>query len=71
MQNQSNIAKKINQHILLVHGNMDEWINIKYARANFSKIPSIKKQLLEIDTAKHADLWRIGRDDYFDKTLGF
>ena len=64
-------CETINQPILLVHGNMDERINIKYARENFSKIPSTQKELLEIDTAKHADVWKIGGDDYFKKALSF
>jgi dipeptidyl aminopeptidase/acylaminoacyl peptidase len=64
-------CENIYQPILLVHGNIDERINIKYAKANFSKIPSQQKELLEIDNAKHADVWKIGGDAYFDKVLKF
>ncbi|WP_161792610.1 alpha/beta hydrolase [Psychroserpens damuponensis] len=61
----------INQPILLVHGNEDERISFKYAQDNFDKISSSQKELLEIDTAKHADVWNVGGDDYFNKALEF
>ena len=64
-------CKNIHQPILMVHGNKDERIHIKYAKANFSKIPSAKKEFLEIDSAKHANVWKIGGDAYFNTVLSF
>lgn len=64
-------CENINQPILIVHGTNDERISIKYAKQNFSKIPSDKKEYLEIDSAKHADVWKIGGDVYFEKVLSF
>nr|WP_262897317.1 alpha/beta hydrolase [Winogradskyella marina] len=64
-------CEQINQPILIVHGNKDERINIKYARANFSKIPSAKKEFIEIDTANHSNVWKVGGDAYFKRVLKF
>lgn len=64
-------CENINQPILIVHGNNDERIHIKYAKQNYSKIPSTKKEFLEVETAKHADVWKIGGEAYFEKALSF
>ncbi|WP_225035811.1 alpha/beta hydrolase [Winogradskyella sp. SM1960] len=64
-------CEHINQPILIVHGNKDERINIKYARANFSKIPSAKKELIEIDNANHSNVWKVGGGAYFKRVLKF
>ena len=64
-------CKNINQPILIVHGNEDERINIKYARANFSKIPNLKKEFIEIDSANHSNVWKVGSDAYFERVLEF
>ncbi|SDH50984.1 alpha/beta hydrolase [Winogradskyella thalassocola] len=64
-------CKSINQPILIVHGNEDERINIKYARANFSKIPSSKKEFIEMDSANHSNVWKVGGDPYFEHVLQF
>ncbi|MEH6536210.1 MAG: alpha/beta fold hydrolase [Psychroserpens sp.] len=64
-------CEAINQPILIVHGYNDERINIKYARQNFSKIPSDKKEFIEVDSAKHADVWKVGGEIYFNKVLVF
>ena len=64
-------CENILQPILVVHGNNDERINIKYGEDNFSKIKSNNKQFIEIDSANHSNVWKIGGDKYFDKVLGF
>jgi len=64
-------CETINQPILIVHGNIDKRINIKYARANFSKIPSAKKEFIEIDSANHSNVWKVGGDAYFNRVLAF
>jgi len=64
-------AEKITQPTLLVHGEKDQVINIKYARQNFAKIKSANKRLLEIDSATHSNLWQIGGDTYMDQVLDF
>lgn len=61
----------INQPILIVHGNADERINIKYAKKNFSKISSTEKEFIEIDSANHSNVWMMGGDKYFDRVLQF
>lgn len=64
-------CKTISQPILVVHGNNDQRINIKYAKANFAQIPSTAKEFIEIKTANHLNVWEIGGDDYFSSVLKF
>ncbi|WP_400079330.1 alpha/beta hydrolase [Winogradskyella sp. R77965] len=64
-------CKSINQPILLVHGNQDKRINIKYGRANFSAIPSKRKEFIEIDSANHSNVWKVGGETYFNRILKF
>ncbi|MFT5055883.1 MAG: esterase/lipase [Pseudoalteromonas distincta] len=71
MQNQLNIAKNIEQPILIIHGNKDKRINIQYAKSNFSKIPSSKKEFIEIENANHLNVWKIGGSKYFERVITF
>lgn len=64
-------CENIQQPILMVHGNMDERISIKYAKANFSKLKSIDKEFIEIDSANHSNVWKVGGADYFERILVF
>lgn len=64
-------CKKIEQPILIVHGNKDKRINIKYAESNFIKIPSKRKQFIEIESANHLNVWEIGGDEYFEGVIRF
>lgn len=61
----------INQPIIMVHGNADERINIKYGRANFSKLKSVDKEFIEMDSANHSNVWKVGRESYFERILVF
>jgi alpha-beta hydrolase superfamily lysophospholipase len=67
----SSYCKNVNQPILLVHGNLDKRINIKYAKVNFDKIQSSNKSFIEIKGANHLNVWEIGDSAYFDKTIKF
>lgn len=64
-------CKSINQPIIMTHGNADERINIKYGKANFSKLKSVDKEFIEVDSANHSNVWKIGGDNYFEKILKF
>jgi dipeptidyl aminopeptidase/acylaminoacyl peptidase len=64
-------CERIVQPILIVHGNEDERIHIKYGRENFSKIQSEDKEFIEIDNANHNNVWKVGGKEYFDKILLF
>ncbi len=61
----------IHQPILLVHGNADKRINIKYARANFAKTSSTRKDFIEIENANHLNIWKIGGSKYFKTVFEF
>lgn len=64
-------CENIEQPILIVHGNKDERINIQYGKDNFLKIPSIKKEFLEIESANHLNVWETGGDEYFERVIKF
>lgn len=64
-------CEDIKQPVLIVHGNKDERINIKYGQENFSKIKSIDKEFLIINSANHSNVWKVGGEKYFDKILMF
>lgn len=66
-----NYCKKIEQRVLVVHGDQDQRISIKYGRENFENISSKEKQFLTIENAAHLDVWQVGGDAYFLKVLGF
>lgn len=67
----NNSCKNITQPILLVHGNKDAKIDIKYGRKNFETIKSAQKEFVEIDGGTHLNVWEIGGNQYFDKALTF
>jgi len=64
-------CKKIKQPILLVHGDQDKRINIKYGEDNFSEIISDKKTFLKIEGASHLNVWKVGGEEYFEKVFSF
>lgn len=64
-------CKKIDQPILIVHGNNDKRISIEYAKENFDNISSNKKTFLEIEGANHLNVWNTGGNDYFENVFEF
>lgn len=64
-------CQKIQQRILVIHGDQDQRINIKYGRENFDNISSEEKQFLTIENAAHLDVWQVGGDAYFQQVLDF
>ncbi|WP_196889342.1 alpha/beta hydrolase [Aureivirga sp. CE67] len=64
-------CKNINQPILLIHGDEDKRINIKYGKENFSNIISSKKEFLKVDGANHLNVWKVGGEAYFEKVFSF
>jgi dipeptidyl aminopeptidase/acylaminoacyl peptidase len=66
----SNSATHITQPILMVHGNEDDRINIKYGLINFRNLASSNKQFLEYP-ANHLNVWSVGGEEYFKKVISF
>lgn len=64
-------CEKIKQPILIIHGNQDKRINIKYGKDNFSKIPSLKKEFIEIENANHLNVWKTGGNEFFERIIRF
>ncbi len=64
-------CQNITQPILIVHGNKDKRISIKYGKENFAKIASKEKKFVEIKNANHLNVWQTGGDDYFEKVMTF
>ncbi len=69
--NPVDVANKIKQPILLVHGLADKKINPNNSRAIYDKLPLGHKKLWLIKNAGHSDIWQVGGKDYFKKVLGF
>ena len=64
-------CENIEQPVLIIHGNKDKRINIQYAKNNFSKIPSSKKEFIEIENANHLNVWKTGGSKYFERVIKF
>lgn len=64
-------SSKIEQAVLMVHGNQDRRINIKYGKENFANLKTSNKEFLEIDGATHLTIWKQGGKTYFDKVINF
>lgn len=64
-------CKNIEQPILIIHGNKDKKVSIKYAKDNFAQIPSEEKRFINISNANHSNLWAIGGKEYFDRIIKF
>lgn len=64
-------CEKIEQPILIVHGNKDERIAIQYAKANYAKIPSLEKEFIEVKNAGHSNVWDVGGSEYFERVVKF
>lgn len=64
-------CSEIHQPIILVHGNRDKRINIKYGKANFEQIRSLNKEFIEINNAGHLDISEIGGLSYKRKVKNF
>ncbi len=62
---------KIKQPILLVHGNQDQRINVKYSQQNFAQLASPTKEYLVIDGANHLNVWQVGGTEYMNHVLDF
>lgn len=64
-------CQKIQQRVLVVHGDKDQRINIKYGKENFDNIKCEQKQFLTIENAAHLDVWKVGGNTYFRQVLDF
>ncbi|HLO57271.1 MAG TPA: alpha/beta fold hydrolase [Bacteroidales bacterium] len=62
-------AVNIHQPVLIVHGNMDDRINITYGKRNYTNL-SGPKEFIELP-ATHLDVWQVGGEDYFKRVFGF
>ena len=64
-------SANITQPILVVHGGKDQAIPIIEGKANFSRVKSLDKEFIEIKSAGHSDIWKIGGKNYFNSVLAF
>lgn len=67
----SKYCGELHQPILLVHGDQDQRIDIKYAKENFEKIASTQKEFITVEGAGHLNLWAIGKEVYFKQAYNF
>lgn len=64
-------CKKISKPVLLVHGKLDDRIDIKYARENFTNLQHEDCKLLEIEDADHVNVWQKGGEAYFEEVIAY
>lgn len=64
-------CEKIEQPVLLVHGDTDKRIDVKYALENYTSMSSVQKYWLVVEGAGHLNVWEIGGERYFEKVLDF
>ncbi len=64
-------APSIKQPVLLVHGDQDERIHIRYAHRNFARLGSTEKQLKIIPGAGHFTLSQLGGEDLEQTIMGW
>ena len=65
------IAKQIQQPVLLIHGDADPNINIRYGRQIYEQLTSPEKELLIVHGGTHYDLYATGGTDYEQTVLQF
>jgi alpha-beta hydrolase superfamily lysophospholipase len=64
-------CKKIEQPVLMVHGNKDNRINIKYGKENFKNLCSKNKTFLEVQAGDHFNIWELEDNRYYKKIIRF
>jgi pimeloyl-ACP methyl ester carboxylesterase len=64
-------AKNIHQPVIVVHGNADRNIDIKYGKQNFECLASNDKEFIEVPGAAHMNVWKVGGEVYFNRVIGF
>lgn len=69
--NPKDYAKDITQPILVMHGNIDDRINIKYGKEIFNNIKSANKEFYEIKNASHININQAGGNKYREEILNF
>ena len=61
----------INKPILLIHGNQDPKVNVKYSEQLFEAATSQNKQLYIVNGANHDNVDQIGGSTYRERVLNF
>ncbi|WP_020567529.1 alpha/beta hydrolase [Neolewinella persica] len=65
------VASKVTQPIMHIHGDADANINVSHAHALFDAYASKDKQLYIVNNGDHADLWEKGGEGYREAWFGF
>lgn len=64
-------AKSIAQPVLLIHGDKDEQISVKYGKRIFKNLQAQDKELYVMPDGDHYNLWQAGGTDYVKKVITF
>lgn len=64
-------CERITQPILMVHGGLDQRIDIRYGKENFEHLASNNKTFLEIPDASHLNVWQTKEVAYFSEVFAF
>lgn len=69
--NPKDYAKDVFQPVLVMHGNMDDRINIEYGKEIFNNIKSTNKKFYEIKNASHINIIQAGGNKFWEEILNF
>lgn len=64
-------CKKIEQPILMVHGNKDKRVDLKYGKENFNNLLSKNKSFLEVKGGDHFNIWELEGHAYLQTIIEF
>lgn len=65
------VVQTIHQPVLMIHGDEDANINIKYGQALFEALNSKNKSFYTVKGGGHADLFAVGGQAYYNKVINF
>lgn len=67
----SEAVKHISQPVIMIHGDVDSNIDIKYGKLNYKNLLSKDKEFIEVHNANHGNVWQVGGESYFSKVITF
>jgi alpha-beta hydrolase superfamily lysophospholipase len=64
-------SSRISAPVLLVHGTADKKIDISHAHRIYARLKSPGSRFLQVEKARHTNIWETGGDLYFKRVLEF
>lgn len=64
-------SSRITAPVLLVHGTADKKIDISHAHRIYARLKSPGSRFLQVEKARHTNIWETGGETYFKRVLEF